>query len=359
MGIFAWCSPCHSGACGGQGNPFSCDARDRPLPFTSDRHPNGSGCVQAGRGDEPRAPWTPRVATSTGARGGYVPSLSPAHSHLNLPAPTLLIESSPGTGRPCPSAIYSARDNSDFNITPNPRASLDASPTRDPNAKAAERARLKRIVSEFSQEAAAGRRCTLVWLVDGESSAESSRVQRGCRYQLQEELSKLVLQCQPSVEEGSPGNDNWEVLGTWPMHTVLGAHRADESALVQKHEQTVVKLISHEELGRAAVLEFGGACASRVPVLLVEESADYRDKFVNGMRILRLYRGAAQQRLESARGPEDKLSWPLAQTKAAAPEPSPVKTMVAVPCAKPGERSSPGGSSGSPRLNNGGHSPRE
>merc|ERR1712113_829017 len=52
------------------------------------------------------------------------------------------------------------------------------------------------------------------------------------------------------------------------------------------------------ELNRAAVLEFGSGV--RTPLLLVEESAEVRERFISAMQILRLYRGAAE-RLESAK----------------------------------------------------------
>jgi len=180
--------------------------------------------------------------------------------------------------------------------------------TRDPAAKAAERVRLRQLVNDFTQEAAGGRPCTVV-VLDSDPTLNNGGTRREARYTLGEEVQRFILlgRAQPrDPQVADNGEADWEPLGQWPLHAVLGTHRAEDSALVQSRQRELGRIVSREELGRSAVLEFGGGpFAGCVPLLLIEESREHCERFVSGMQILRLYKGAAQ-RLESARNSGDR-----------------------------------------------------
>ncbi|CAE8634041.1 unnamed protein product [Polarella glacialis] len=195
---------------------------------------------------------------------------------------------------------------------------------QDPAAKALEHSRLKDLVRGFVREASdRGRLCSVLPLGVGgpggaktvESGALCRRARLEARYQLCDEdrrlcrgvchvAERLVLSRKVSSHEaaGDRSTDGgWEVFASWQLVEVLGVHRAEDSALVQRHQPELDAMFSHEDLARSAVLEFGGVLqADRSPLLITEESPDQRNRFVSALQILRLYQGAAQ-RLNSAR----------------------------------------------------------
>lgn len=229
--------------------------------------------VASARGGDERSDWTPRAAVASGH-----PGVSP-RTMLSFPPPALLVDA-PLKGK--------------RSVTP--------PSVRDPAAKALERSRLRQLVNEFTQEACSGRSCTVVML---DSDLRNGGVRREARYSLNVEVNRFVLHGRaPRLRDPEVIQDESEFdepLGQWPMEAVLGVHRAEDSALVQSLMRDLSRLVSQEELPCAAVLEFGGgAFANCTPLLLIEESVDHCERFVSGMQILRLYKGAAQ-RLESAR----------------------------------------------------------
>jgi hypothetical protein len=244
---------------------------------------------------------------------------------------------------------------------------------RDPAAKATERTRLRQLVQEFMQEAATGRPCIVVSLDSRQferSNGDIGNLRREARYNLSEEVERFTLLGRASQQRKvdeipndpvSDTNEEWETLGEWPFEAVLGTHRAEESALVRSHQHDLNRIVTREEMGRAAVLEFGGgAFAGCVPLLVIEESPDHREKFVSGMQILRLYKGAAlrAQRLESARSTSERrtespnsarvlASVPVASENAAC-----TPTELSTGGRSPAPGSAAGSNPGSARLNN-------
>jgi len=90
------------------------------------------------------------------------------------------------------------------------------------------------------------------------------------------------------------------VIGSCALQAMLGAHRAEESAIVRSLFPELRVLVSEDELARAAVLEFGpGAWASQAPLLVIGATAEQRELLVAGVQILTLYRGAAQRSARS------------------------------------------------------------
>lgn len=165
-------------------------------------------------------------------------------------------------------------------------ARLSAIPSRqpDPGAKAIERSRIFNLVSGFAREATLGRRCSLLEL---DNFGRSVGACREARYELQNKAETLVLYTKAS--------DGWRHFGSWPLRATLGAHRAEDSALVQNARHDLSNHFSEEELGRAAVLELRGSGSSRAPQLLVEASVEHRDRLVVALRVLRLYWASASQ----------------------------------------------------------------
>lgn len=209
-----------------------------------------------------RADWTPRAAAASGFVGD-------ASSRTALSPPQeLFVDPQPLTR--CSTAAASAQDSA---------------------SKANERSRLRKLVSDFVQEASRGRPCSVVALNDASGGSVGSR--QDAHYEISEEVQVLIIR-----RKADAGDGGGQPIGSWPLRAVLGAHKAGDSALVQSARHDIDAMVSHEELSRSAVLEFGSG--ARTPLLLVEESTEYRDRFVSGMQILRLYRGAAQ-RLESAK----------------------------------------------------------
>jgi len=261
QGLFGCCSSCHT-------TVFGQDF-ERPFPFSLERTPLPPALVASALSGDEKADCTPHAALASGLPGRASPRT------LLSPAPALLVDA--------PSVPMGAR-----RPTTPPAA-------RDPAAKAMERARLRKLVNEFTQEAALGRPCTIVFLEFANAAVGLTR--RGARYELLDEVERLVLR-----GRAGGANDDWEPIGSWPLEAVLGVHRAEDSALVQSHQREVGCVAHREELARSAVLEFGGgACTARRPVLLIEESVEHCERLVKGLQILRLYKGAAN-RLESARG---------------------------------------------------------
>lgn len=152
---------------------------------------------------------------------------------------------------------------------------------------------MRKVVSELVREAACGRPAIVVAL-DSENAMAGVGVGTRllARYQLCDELRRLVLHGRVNEKDG------WEVIGSWPLHALVGVHRAEESALVRSARHEMDGLLSIQELERSAVFEFGAgdsatvAGANRTPLLLVEESQEHRERLVSGMQVLRIYRGA-------------------------------------------------------------------
>jgi len=261
QGLFlGCCRPCHTTI--GEEVYVRRSLDDRPDPLGFPRPPVLAGAASA-RGGDDFADWAPRAAMASGHH---------ASSSLAPPQELLIVD----------------EPEASFGRTSSPPADIG-----DPAAKASERSRLRRLVSEFVQEAACGRPCSVIALDDASSSVG---VRRDARYGLCDEVERLVLHRKADTDGA------WECLGAWPLQAVLGAHRAEESALVRSFSQELSCQLTGEELRRSAILDFGGACAVRSqPLLLIEESPEHRDRLVSGVQILRLYRGAAK-RLESARG---------------------------------------------------------
>lgn len=279
QGLFGCCSSCHA-AFGDElaGKPWA--SRDRQYPWAGSRSIPLPAAVASARGGDERSDWTPRAALL-----GQPAGVSP-RTLLSSPPPALLVD-------------MPTREGARRAVTP-PQA-------RDPAAKAQERARLRQLVSDFTQEAAAGRPCTIV-VLDGDLR-NNGGVRKEAQYTLGDEVQRFTILARASAQAANAdGEAQLEQIGQWPLGAVLGTHRAEESALVQSRQRDLSRVVTREELARAAVLEFGGgAFAGSVPLLLIEESPEHCERFVSGMQILRLYKGAAQ-RLESARNSGDRRS---------------------------------------------------
>lgn len=184
-----------------------------------------------------------------------------------------------------------------------PRSSRRSEPSStsllDNAVRARERTRLQRLVSDFIHDASSGRSCSVV-LLGEDQTLPGSRLE--AMYRLSHEADSIVLQTKPKLQKDAVVDlPKTEIIGKWPLRTVLGAHRAEDSALVKSLEKSLRPLVSKDEIGMSAVLDFGGgACTARSPLLLVEDSIEHRDRLVCGLEILRLYRGAAH-RLETTR----------------------------------------------------------
>lgn len=145
-----------------------------------------------------------------------------------------------------------------------------------------ERTRLFRVVSHFVREATLGRKCSVL-VLDNYGFSVGSPVE--AQYKLQDEMQRLALHGKAA------SHLDWQLLGSWPLRATLGAHRAEESALVQNARAEGLLHFSEEELRRGAVLELRGgtSVALHSPMLLVEASPEHRDRLVAGLRVLRLY----------------------------------------------------------------------
>lgn len=257
--LFSCCSSCHA-TFGDELNSKNWASRDRQFPFSTSRSIPLPAAVASARGGNSGSDLTPRAAA--GHLGGTGPGMM-----LTMPPPSLLVDTPSTAGR---------------------RSSTPLG-ARDPAAKALERKRLRQLFNDFMQEAASGRSCTVV-VLDDDAARSNGGIRTDARYTLSQEVERFMV-------ETASG----ESFGQWPLEAVLGTHKAEESALVQSRWVELARVVSQEELARAAVIEFGGgAFAGCTPLLLIEESPDHCEKFVSGMQILRLYKGAAQ-RLESAR----------------------------------------------------------
>jgi len=224
------------------------------------------------------------TAATDEAKHGAVAADGAAESRVTMePAPELLLDSSSGllgslSGRP---------------RTP-PR-------TNDPRENVmAKRAELRQMLTEFTEEASKnGRPCVIVDLKTHGSPEECRWMRQLARYSLRDAAARFVLSEDTQDKLGGDG----KAIGSWMLSSVLGVHRAEESALVQTRKPRLTHVVSDEELQRSAVIDFGGrACASRSPLLLIEESVDHRERFVSGMSILNMYnRGAARKAEASLR----------------------------------------------------------
>lgn len=240
-------------------------------------------------------------AYQAGGEGHPLWGASP--SHMPWPPSELSARSGPDCAdwAPPSSAPQMAVLPQDLLVEPleSSRASSSRARVPDPSEKARERARLRDLVSEFVSEASRGRPCSIVALGgDGGSRA----VRRDARYELRLAADSLVLHGRAPEGAGCGDGDGprWEQIGCWSLRAVRGAHRAEDSELVRNSLGDLRPLLSNRELSMSAVLEFGGgACAARAPLLFVENSVEHRERFVSGMQILRLYKGATR-RLEAA-----------------------------------------------------------
>lgn len=279
---------------------------------------------------------TSRVQSTTSSAGaGDVAALAPLR--LPPPPPTAPGLTAPSSARQgaersdwMPRAAQRATEpdgalfvDAGTPLSPLPRRS-GSTPLSDSHSAAerrrGERARLRGIVDELVRLAspqAGGRLVTALELLDDEalaadslSSTAGARI--AARYELRDKAEQLVLireaaAAAGAADEAGAGSGEAvasECLGSWPVASVVGAHRAEASALLRSHSVCRGRLLEGE-LARAVVLEFGGArasCARRPPIVFVEESAEARDRLVTGLQILRLYQGAAR-RLESAGSP--------------------------------------------------------
>jgi hypothetical protein len=145
-------------------------------------------------------------------------------------------------------------------------------------------------LSAFVAEADRGCSCQILELKDSSHVSWTTFSRAEAVYRLADRSQRLELQ-----------SLDGEKLGSWPLHSVLGPHCAENSALVCRYRDEILNYLSQEELERAVLLEFGsGAMERRQPMLLIEATADRRKRFVNGMQILRLYQDVAQ-RMDSGR----------------------------------------------------------
>lgn len=167
----------------------------------------------------------------------------------------------------------------------------------DPAARAAERSRLKELVNEFVREAslAGGCPCELVVL---DSSAAGDTAAPGLRrlawYGLQSDAEQLRIHSKAPGGNGQDGSAEYELVGSWSLRSVVGCHRAEDSALcLRLAAELDAAGVAKEALATAAVLEFGGSAGP--PLLLIEESSSRRERLVAGLQVLRHYRGAARR----------------------------------------------------------------
>lgn len=276
QGLFGCCSSCHATAFGEELNSKTWASRERQNLLFGSRSIPLPAAVASARGGDERADWTPRAALASGPAGA-----SP-RTMMSTPPRSLLVDTPTTT-----------------------RRSTTPPLTRDPAAKAQERARLRQLVNQFTTEAASGRPCTVI-VLDTDTTNGNGVMRKDARYTLGDEVDRFMLLSRARPQSRDPevvnnAEPEWETLGQWPLEAVLGTHRAEESALVASRQRELNELVSKEELGRAAVIEFGGgAFAGCVPLLLIEETRDHCERLVSSMQILRLYKGAAH-RLESAR----------------------------------------------------------
>jgi len=291
-GILGCCSACHTLL------SEEVNIRHGPngefLGFPPSPVPPGALTERGGHGG---ADHLPRAASTPGTRGGGGRKVAPS------PPRELLVDCD--TPR-----IW--RGNAAGNSSSRGPGAL-----RDPAEKARERARLQALVGEFTREASQGRPCAIVSLGNIHDAAAGGAAKREAFYLLSGEVEWLELRCRGSQDAGkTDAAGTGELLCSWPLHAVLGAHRAEESALVQRAKDELGRILTKDELSRAAVLEFGhGAYASSEPLLLVEDSTEHRDRLVSSVQILRLYRGAVQ-RSQSANGNTSRPRMPMGATSA-------------------------------------------
>lgn len=168
-----------------------------------------------------------------------------------------------------------------------PPAHRKSPPQKFVPSQAEERIRLRRLVNEFVMEAARGRSCWVVPFELKEGGATPGTRQEA-RYDL--------------LDEAAADASGWQTLGAWPLVNLLGAHRAEESALVGKLQKSLEQQVAKEELSRSAIIEFSSSnVAAKAPILVVEDTVESRERLVSALSILRLYRGAAR-RMEMAKG---------------------------------------------------------
>lgn len=177
-----------------------------------------------------------------------------------------------------------------------PPAHRKSAPQKFVPSQAEERIRLRRLVNEFVMEAARGRSCWVVPFELKEGGATPGTRQEA-RYDLLDEAERWVLSCRAAADASG-----WQTLGAWPLVNLLGAHRAEESALVGKLQKSLEQQVAKEELSRSAIIEFSSSnVAGKAPILVVEDTVESRERLVSALSILRLYRGAAR-RMEMAKG---------------------------------------------------------
>lgn len=256
VGLFGCCAPCSPS--GGE-EVFSAALGGKPWPSGLPLAVEASA-----RGAIERADWMPHAAWA--ARG------------TGEPAQELFIDQLV-SGRPL--------------CSPPPAAASVS--------KAGEADRLRRLVSEFLAEADRTRTCGLYLLGNaggvldgngGPASAVKTIKRKEATYQLLDQSEKLLIRVK--VSDG-----DWKNVGEWPVCSLLGVHRAEDSAVVDRfrRDHTAIVLTA-EELRKGVLLEFGGrACTSpySCPMLILEESSERRERLVSAMQILRLYyQGGAQ-----------------------------------------------------------------
>lgn len=163
----------------------------------------------------------------------------------------------------------------------------------DPADKAMERQRLRLVVSEFVRDCSSpnGRRCAALPLPPCESNDDAPCFRRVACYQLCDSASRLVLRGR-AAHANDQDVSEWELMGSWPLDSLLGAYRAEESALVHSRMRSLADVVTAAEFGTAAVLEFGpsGSCTFNVPVLIIEQSVEERDRLTAALRILKQYK---------------------------------------------------------------------
>eukprot|EP00401_Gymnodinium_catenatum_P065165 CAMPEP_0117525274 /NCGR_PEP_ID=MMETSP0784-20121206/35684_1 /TAXON_ID=39447 /ORGANISM="" /LENGTH=359 /DNA_ID=CAMNT_0005321463 /DNA_START=82 /DNA_END=1158 /DNA_ORIENTATION=- len=257
QGLLGCCSPCHT-VFGEELCSRSGESGARPIPWLD----NGSSLVPAAvasiRGSINGADWTPKAAAGAASRASPPQELLVDCAHLSGVPAAVGSSSKPGGGAA-------------------------------PEVKELERARLRRLVDGFRREAAeGGRLCQAIPL--STDPGERPGLRRAARYELGQSATQLVVHGEASEDS------EWEVLNSSTLQAMLGVHRVEQSALMQKQRPELVDQISEEELERSAVLEF----AAGVPLLIIEESVEHRERLVVGVQILQLYQGAAR-RLQSAR----------------------------------------------------------
>lgn len=259
LGCFAPCRPCRKQPAAASDSHEEHRLAEYAAPGFSSS-PVAVGMTARSCGGVDRADWTPRAARAP-PEARSPSSVSSTHEFL---------AGTPVSARP-------------------PREPPSAH--QDPASKARERSRLRALVAEFVQEAACGRRCSVVVLGDGGAGCGPKL---DAWYELRDKAERFVLRGRRKEKQPQQAP---ELIGSWVLDAVLGAYKAEESALVHGARQELTGLLSDCELQRSAVLELGrGPCAACAPLLLVEDSVEHRDRFVLGMQIiLRLFRGAREQ----------------------------------------------------------------